>query len=306
MSAHLDDRAARTRARLAPIAGQFPFPPRFLSHAGVHQHYVDEGPRDAAPLLFLHGNPTWSFLWRRPIAALGDRYRCVAPDHVGCGMSDQPADYEYRLLRHVANVERLVESLRLTRITLVMHDWGGPIGFGFARRHPDLVARLVILNTAAFRLDRLPWRLAACRVPGLGPLLVRGLNGFARGATRMAVARPLPPAVRKGYLLPYATWASRVALLRFVQDIPLSPSHPSYAEAEAIDRALDSFRDRPAALLWGERDWCFTPAVRARFEARLPGAEVHRFAAAAHLVVEDAADAVVAAIAGFLARNPLP
>ena len=306
MSTPRDDRATATARRLAPIAAQYPFASHFLAHDGISQHYVDEGPRDGETLLFLHGNPTWSFFWRRPIAALRDRYRCVAPDHVGCGMSDKPEKYEYRLVRHIENVERLVAALALKRITLVVHDWGGAIGMGFARRRPELVERLVFLNTAAFRLARLPLRLAICRVPGLGRFLVRGLNGFALGAALMAVTKRLPPEVKAGYLLPYDSWANRVATLRFVEDVPLDASHPSWAEATAIDEALTSFRDRPAVLLWGERDWCFTPAVRATFQERLPDAEVHRFEDAGHYVIEDAPGRVVAGIEDFLAQHPLP
>jgi cis-3-alkyl-4-acyloxetan-2-one decarboxylase len=299
------DRRAEARARVAPITAQYPFEPHFLEQGADALHYLDEGPRDAAPLLFLHGNPTWSFYWRRPILALRDRFRCVAPDHMGCGLSDRPQRYEYRLERHIANVEALVASLDLQRITLVVHDWGGPIGMGFARRHPELIERLVILNTAGFRIDRLPLRLALCRIPLLGRLAIRGGNAFARGATMMAVARPLPPEVKRGLLLPYDSWRNRIATLAFVEDIPMREDHPSYAESKAIEEAVASFDDRPAVLIWGEQDWCFTPAMRERWQGLLPHAEVHRFEDASHYVIEDAPRRVVTAIEEFLAKHPL-
>ena len=299
-------RLRAAREKLALLGAEYPFEPRFLENDGVWQHYLDEGPRDGEALLFLHGNPTWSFLWRRLIGALRDRRRCVAPDHVGCGLSDKPADYEYVLRNHIGGVERLVEHLGLERITLVMHDWGGVIGMGFARRHPELVSRLVILNTAAFHDGRIPRRILLCRTPILGAIAVRDLNVFVRLATTMAVAKPMPPEVKRGFLLPYDGWANRVAIHRFVQDIPLAPSHRSYAELTAIDDSLDEFRDRPAILLWGERDWCFTPRFREVWQRRLPHAEVYRFDDASHYVTEDAAGEVFVALEGFLEKHPLP
>lgn len=309
-----------TSAPAAPVAGHwkraaaahlelgelYPFAQHFHDHDGVFQHYLDEGPRSAPPLLFLHGNPTWSFAWRRLVTPLGKEHRVVVPDHVGCGLSDKPARYPYVLERHIENLERLVLALDLKRITLVLHDWGGAIGMGFARRHPERVARLVFLNTAAFLGGDMPLRIALCRTPLLSELFLLGLNGFARAATRMAVVRPLPAEVRRGYLFPYQTPASRIALLRFVQDIPRKPAHPSYAEVDAIDRALDAFRDRPACLIWGERDWCFTPDYRRLFEARLPRAESHPLPNAAHYVFEDEPEAVSATLQAFLASHPLP
>lgn len=306
LPARLEERQREARLRLAELRTLYPFEPRFLEHDGVFQHYVDEGPRDAAPLLFLHGNPTWSFLWRRALSALRDRHRVVAPDHVGCGLSDKPPAYPYTLARHAENVVDLVQELGLERITLVLHDWGGAIGMAFARRRPELVARLIVLNTAAFRAQRLPLRLAACRVPVLGRLAVLGLNAFARGATLMAVERPLPAEVKRGYLLPYDSWESRVATLAFVQDIPLAPGHPSYDELVAVEEALERFRERPTLILWGERDWCFTPRFRQEWERRFPSAEVVRFEDAGHYLTEDAGEGVVRAMAAFLEARPLP
>jgi haloalkane dehalogenase len=305
-----EDPGARHWARSAVAHGLFgelyPFSQHFHDHGGLFQHYLDEGPRAAPPCLLLHGNPTWSFAWRRLVPALAKKQRVVAPDHIGCGLSDKPRNYPYRLVQHVENLERLVLALDLKCITLILHDWGGAIGMGFARRHPERVARLVFMNTAAFVSGDIPRRIALCKKPLLGELLVRRMNAFALGAMRMAVTKPLPEDVRRGYLFPYGSYASRIALLRFVQDIPLDDSHPSYAELEAIDAALDAFRDRPTCLVWGERDWCFTPTFRQLFEARFPAAESHPLAGAAHLLFEDEPEGVRAAIEGFLAAYPLP
>jgi haloalkane dehalogenase len=297
-------------ATVRATAVEYPFEPQRLDLDGVGLSYVDEGPRDAPPLLFVHGNPTWSFFWRHPIQAFRDRYRCVAVDHVGCGRSDKPQDYPYRLAQHVANLERLILALDLERITLVVHDWGGPIGLGAVLRHPERLARVVLTNTAGFPNDswggRAPLRIRACLTPLFGELAVRGMNAFAGMATFMAVERPLTPAVKDGYLEPYDGWKNRIATIRFVQDIPLSKAHPSYAMLSEVERGLERLETLPTCILWGERDWCFTPRFREEWQRRLPEAEVHALANAGHYLVEDAREEVVAKIGSFLERNPLP
>jgi haloalkane dehalogenase len=289
---------------------EYPFESHRLElGGGVGLHYVDEGPPDAPPLLFVHGNPTWSFFWRHPVRAFRDRYRCVAVDHVGCGRSDKPQDYPYRLAQHVENLERLIEELDLQRVTLVVHDWGGPIGLGAALRHPERLERVVITNTAGFPNDswggRAPWRIRVCRTPLFGELAVRGMNAFAGMATVMAVEQPLAPAVKDGYLAPYDGWRNRIATIRFVQDIPLTKDHPSYVTLQEIERGLEHLKNLPTCILWGERDWCFTPAFREEWQRRLPNAEAHPIADAGHYLVEDARDEVLARIDSFLERNPL-
>lgn len=281
----------------------YPFTSHHLDVGGHRLHYLDEGPRDAPPVLLLHGNPTWSFYWRALVVALRDRFRVVVPDHLGCGLSDKPAGWPYRLAGHVENVTRLVEVLDLRGITLGVHDWGGAIGFGFATRRPERVDRFVVTNTAAFRSTAIPLRIAVCRIPGLGALGVRGLNGFVRAATIMATERGLAPDVREGYLAPYGSWDERVAIHRFVQDVPLAPSHPSWAELVRIEEGLARLRGRPMLLVWGERDWCFTPAFRAEWQQRFPDAEVHAVADAGHLVLEDAPDTVAGHVRAFLDRR---
>ncbi len=274
---------------------EYPFAHHFLDTPAGALHYVDEGPRDASPLLCVHGNPTWSFFYRRVIEQFAPTRRVVAPDHLGCGLSDKPQDWTYRLADHVDNLERLVLELDLRDITLVVHDWGGAIGAGLAVRHPDRIARLFVMNTAAFPSSRIPLRIAVCRTPLLGELAVRGFNAFARAAVHMATEAPgrMTPTVRKGYLAPYDSWRSRIATHRFVQDIPMSPSHPSYATLQAIDSDLRLLRGKPMRIAWGERDWCFTPAFREEWERRFPLAEVLALPDAGHYLLEDAHERVL-------------
>lgn len=280
----------------------YPFTSRHLEVAGHRLHYLDEGPPDAPVVLALHGNPTWSFYWRALLLALREHHRVVVPDHLGCGLSDKPQGWPYRLEGHVANVRALVEHLDLRGITLVVHDWGGAIGFGAATADPGRYARFLVTNTAAFPSPRIPLRIAACRIPGLGALAVRGLNGFARAATRMATERGLAPEVAAGLVAPYDSWAARVATLRFVEDIPMRPSHPSWGALTRIAEALPTLSDRPMALVWGERDWCFTPAFREEWERRFPGATVDRVEDAGHYLMEDAPERVIGAARALLAE----
>jgi cis-3-alkyl-4-acyloxetan-2-one decarboxylase len=284
------------------LAREYPIAPRgFSTPRGATMSYLDEGPRADEAVLMLHGNPTWSYYYREVVQALARSRRCIVPDHVGMGLSDKPQDYPYTLATRIGDLEALVRSLGLKRVDLVVHDWGGAIGFGFAARHPELIRRIVILNTAAFAMNRIPARIALCKLPMIGPLLVRGLNGFAWPATRMTMhRRALTPDEKRAYLFPYDSWANRVAVSEFVRDIPMSPSHASWATLQAAERGLAEFRDRPALIIWGGRDFCFNDLFLERWRKELPQAEVVRIADAGHYVIEDAREEAVPRIASFL------
>jgi cis-3-alkyl-4-acyloxetan-2-one decarboxylase len=284
---------------------QYPFTSRQLDLGGHRYHYVDEG--QGQTLLLVHGNPTWSFYWRNLFRSLSPRYRVIAVDHMGCGLSDKPRDYPYCLARHIDNLVELVERLDLREVTLLAHDWGGPIGLGAALAQRQRFARFVLFNTAAFRSRRIPWRISACRVPLFGRLAVQGVNAFARAALRMAVCHPerMTPAVRAGLLAPYDTWQNRQAIYRFVQDIPLSKKHPSHATLLGIEERLSQLSECPWLFLWGMRDWCFTPEFLERFLTFFPRAEVQRYADAGHYVVEDAHERIAPAVDDFIQRHPL-
>ncbi len=287
----------------------YPFIGHFLSLDGRRLHYLDEGA--GAPVVMLHGNPTWSFYYRELVKELRGAYRCVVPDHMGCGRSDCPPDaqYDYTLDRRARDLEALLDHLGLReQLTLVLHDWGGMIGMLFAHRFPERVKRLVVLNTAAFHLPKakkLPWQIDWCRNTPLGPLLVRGLNAFVRGALRLGAVRPLSADVRAGYLEPYDSWERRRAVLRFVQDIPLRPDDRAYDLVSEVERGLHRFADVPTLICWGLRDFVFDAHFLAEWRRHFPNAEVHEFPDAGHLVLEDARDAILPLVHDFLAAHPL-
>jgi pimeloyl-ACP methyl ester carboxylesterase len=282
----------------------YPFAPKtFTTETGARLSYLDEGPRSDEAVLMLHGNPTWSFFYRDIVRTLAPNLRCIVPDHVGMGLSEKPQDYDYSLGSRIADVEALVVSLGLKKLHLIVHDWGGAIGLGFATRHPELIGRMVILNTAAFFSRHIPRRIALCRAGLLGKIIVRGFNGFAGPASWMSTVRPLAPDVKRGFLFPYDSWANRVAVHRFVQDIPMSASHPTRPVLDAIEAKLPLLADREKLILWGGRDFCFNDHFLARWREIFPRAAVHRYADAGHYVLEDAGVDATERISRFLQLN---
>jgi pimeloyl-ACP methyl ester carboxylesterase len=280
----------------------YPFSPKsFQTPQGARMSYLDEGPAGDEAVVMLHGNPTWSFFYRDLVRELAPRFRCIAPDHVGMGLSEKPRTYDYRLASRIADIEALVDALGLRRIHLVVHDWGGAIGFGLAGRRPGAIGRIVILNTAAFPSTRIPLRIALCRAPLVGEFIVRGLNGFAEPATWMAMAaRRLTWEERRGYIHPYNSWASRIGVHRFIRDIPLEPDHPSRALLEEIARRLPALSRHEKLVVWGGRDFCFDDSFLSRWREIYPDARVERLERAGHYVLEDSGAEARTLISNFL------
>ena len=283
----------------------YPFTSLYFDLNPYKLHYLDEG--DGEVLLFLHGNPTWSFYYRSLIQNFQGRYRCVAPDHIGCGFSDKPQDYSYTLTTHIDNLEKLVGFLGLKNITLMVHDWGGAIGMGLAVRKPELIKRLVLFNTASFLSMDIPLRIGLCRMPLLGTILIRYLNLFVRGVLRFGLKRRkrLTQNIRAGYLAPYDTFESRIAILKFVQDIPMEQGVPSYSVMQYIESNLKQFDGYPILIIWGSEDFCFNVKFLNKWREIFPRAEVREVCNAGHLVVEDASDEIIPWIEGFLRKNDI-
>nr|HID59159.1 alpha/beta fold hydrolase [Desulfobacterales bacterium] len=288
------------------FAPLYPFQSHFVKIKGHRLHYLDQGKGE--PLLMLHGNPTWSFFYRNFIPELSKTNRAIVPDHIGCGFSDKPQDYDYTLKNHISNLEALVTYLDLSDITLIMHDWGGPIGMGFAVRNPERVKRFVILNTAAFPPPEnyhFPWRIRICRTPVLGEIIVRVLNLFVRLAIPFAVMHKdrITPQIRRAYLAPYNNYGNRIAVLRFVQDVTLSARDPSYDLMLTIEENLIQFKDRPILILWGGKDFVLNKKVLEKWCSIFPEAEVRIIPDAGHYLQEDAYERIVPMISAFLKAN---
>ena len=283
----------------------YPFASHNLQFDKFRYHFLDEG--EGNPLLMVHGNPTWSFYYRNLILGFKNTHRCVVPDHMGMGKSDKPQNYPYTLSQHIDNLEKLADHLKLDDITLVVHDWGGAIGMGFAIRHPERIRRLVIFNTAAFLSQEIPLSLRLCRLPGFGAIAIRGFNAFARCAVRWACVKQerMTDAVQAGYLAPYDNFSNRVANLRFVQDIPMNLDSPSYPVVKEIEEKLQLFREHPVQIIWGAQDFVFNDHFLKRWQEIYPQAEVHRMADAGHYVLEDAHEKIIPMMQNFFEHNPL-
>jgi cis-3-alkyl-4-acyloxetan-2-one decarboxylase len=298
-----------TTEQTRPFTGiwekEYPFADHWLDLGEERLHYVDEGRvEEASTLLFLHGNPTWSFYWRHLIQWFNHTHRCVAPDHMGCGLSDKPQVYPYTLAQHIANARSLVHHLDLRDIVRCLHDWGGAIGMGLAAQIPDRIKGFVIFNTAAFPSRRMPLSIGLCRLPGFGAFAIRGLNAFVRGALVRGARKPLSAEGKAGYLAPYASWDDRIANLRFVQDIPMSAGHESWSTLQEVERGLGRFASHPMLLCWGRHDFVFNDQFMHEWQRRFPKSETQYFENAGHFVVEDARNEIIGAMKNFLAGRP--
>ena len=281
----------------------YPFTSLYFDLKPYKLHYIDEG--EGEVLLFLHGNPTWSFYYRNLIQSFQARYRCIAPDHIGCGFSDKPQDYNYTLRNHIDNLEKLVDFLGLKNITLVVHDWGGAIGMGLAVRRPKLIKRIVLFNTASFLSSEIPLRIRLCRIPFLGAIAIRHLNLFVKGVLCFGLKRKkkLANNVRAGYLAPYDTFTNRIANLKFVHDIPIEPTVASYSVIHNIENNLKQFKDRPILIIWASEDFCFNRNFLNRWRYFFPEAVVREVSNAGHLIVEDANDEIISWMEVFFKKN---
>src|SRR5215210_4528964 len=269
----------------------YPFTSRYADLAGSRLHYVDEG--SGPPLLLLHGNPTWSFLYREIVRGLRDRYRCLAIDYPGFGLSRPAAGYGFTPAEHAGVVEQLVLQLDLTDVTMMVQDWGGPIGFAVATRHPQRFAAFVIGNTWAWPKSDPGTQLFSRFLGGpVGRRLILNRNVFVERILPGGVRRRKPSdAVMDAYRGPFPTPGSRRPVAVFPREI--LGSRPFLAE---VERRLPALRDRPALLVWPTGDVAFRDRERRRWEELFPDHRTVLLEGAGHYIQEDAADEIVAAI----------
>jgi len=278
----------------------YPFSSNYLDIGGLKYHYLDEG--EGPILLMLHGNPTWSFYYRNLILALRENYRVIVPDHMGCGFSDKPQDYDYRLKTHIDNLSLLLDDLKITKMSMLVHDWGGPIGLGCILQQPEILKKLVVFNTTAFLTTQYPKRILLCKMPIIGTLAIRCFNYFALAASYMCSKKKgkMTAEVRAGYLKPYNSYENRIANQRFVQDIPLNDKHPTWETGLEMSHNLHKIEHVPKLICWGKQDFCFNDHFLESWKNRFPDADVHEFDYAGHYVVEDAIDDIIPLVTDFL------
>ena len=286
----------------------FPFTRNYINRNGQQYHYVNEG--QGSPVVMVHGNPSWSFYYRNLVSELSKNHQCIVPDHIGCGLSDKPDDegYDYTLAKRIDDLAALLEHLEVKEnITLVVHDWGGMIGMGYAARYPERIKRLVILNTGAFHLPKakkLPPALWLGRNTFIGTVLVRGFNAFSSIASIIGVKRkPMAKEIRQAYVAPFNSWQNRISTLRFIQDIPLKPSDRNYQLVTDISDSLAQFNKLPMLICWGLKDFVFDKHFLAEWQQRFPQAQVHAFDDCGHYILEDASDEVVPLVSDFLSAS---
>jgi haloalkane dehalogenase len=291
------------------FGGTWPFEPHFSGGAGERLHYVDEGPRDGRPVVLLHGNPAWSYLYRRFLPAIADAgHRAIAVDLLGFGRSDKPGDTgAYAIERHVERTAALLDDLELQDACLVVHDWGGPIGLPWAVRSPARVSRLMILNTFSPTLPGPMGKggsLRMLRTRGVGELIAKVRDGITEDFLLGSGTRHrdrLDGDAKDAYRTPHPDRASRTALLAFPRQVPLSPDGPVAELSRATDEGLRThFRDRPAHICWGMRDVLFGEAVLDLWQQTLPAAGVTRVEDAGHFLQEDAHERVISALLTLL------
>ena len=288
----------------------YPFKSNFLNINGLYYHYLDEGMGE--PVLMIHGNPTWSFYFRLLVKSLSTNYRVIVPDHIGCGLSQQPDDQQYgfRLQDRVWDLTVLMRHLKLQhKVTLILHDWGGMIGLAWALDHISQIGRIIVMNTAGFfppNGKTIPWRLKMIHSGGkLIEQAVLKFNLFARAAIYMAPRKPLPHHTIAGLLAPYDTPHNRLATLKFVLDIPLRKTDPSGEIVARVDENLHQICQCAVLILWGAHDFVFDHDYYKIWCQRLPHAEAHFFKNAGHYLVEDIPNRLIFLIKQFLHNYPL-
>jgi haloalkane dehalogenase len=276
----------------------YAFGPRYLEQDGLRMHYVDEG--SGSPILLLHGEPTWAFLYRKMIPALSAVGRTIVPDYFGFGRSDKPTrieDYSYDF--HYASIERFAEDLDLRDATVLVHDWGGPIGLRLAVEHPDRVARLVILNTGigAGRAPSEEWLRFRAFVRRVGTDLVPGQ------LIRISAVAELADEVVEAYNAPFPTPESKAGVLAFPEQVPTEMDHPNAVTMLEVRAALERW-EKPALVLFSDSDPIFSTVAAEHMASRIPGAGPAEFiAGAGHFLQEEKGEEIAARIVRFLAES---
>lgn len=294
------------------FGGNWPYSPKWFDSEDGRMHYVDEGPSDGRPIIMVHGNPTWGYLYRRFIDSVTKAgYRAIVLDHLGFGRSDKPDNEAlYQIEKHADRCEALLESIDLQNATVLVQDWGGPIGLAWVARHPERVRSLAILNTFCHRPKAavsLPIPLRLFRTRFVGEVMVKGLNAFVKvflfKAGMMHPTR-LTDQDKAAYLAPHTSWSSRTAVLVFPREIPAGPyGRVSDFIAGIHGQLVPAFKDKPMFIAWPMKDIAFTPDMLDDFWLNdFPEAEVLRVEDAGHYIQEDAHEIIIPQLINFLKK----
>ncbi len=293
------------------FGGTWPYDAKWFESEDGRMHYVDEGPRGGKPVVMMHGNPTWGYLYRNFIPRLVEAgYRAIVPDCLGFGRSHKPDDPElYRIPRHAARIEALLESLDLQNATPVVQDWGGPIGLAWATRHPERVRSLFILNTFAHRPPgkvKLPVPLHLFRTPGVGEVMVKGMHAFVKVFLfKAGVTHPerIGPNERAAYLAPHPNWSSRTSILVFPREIPSGAEGRVSDFLAGVEEGLSAFSAKPVFIAWAMKDIAFTPDLLEQLWLKtFPHAQVLKLEDAGHYLQEDAHERIIPSLLEFRAK----
>lgn len=286
----------------AAVKKLFPFESKYCQLTDGLIHYVDYTEASGNPpvVLLLHGNPTWGFYYRNLIKQLAPYFRVIAPDYIGCGLSERPKSKRFRAIDRIHQTLELIDKLEIKKFSLVMHDWGGSIGTGVAIRRVSSLERLVYLNTTLTETETLPLiiKLAASKITGR--FLTRHSRNFLRVTTDYGVSKKLSKEVRYGYMYPYRKAKLREAIWDFVDDIPFDSDHPTYIQMMELAISIPSLSEVPVQIVWGLRDPCFHREMLSRVAEHFPHAEILEFPNASHLVLEDEPEEAGSAITQFL------
>ncbi len=277
---------------------EYPFASHYFQTAAGKLHYVDEG--EGQPIVMLHGNPTWSFLYRNLIKRLRSQYRCIAPDHLGFGLSDKPVDWSYLPEEHAKNLAALFDHLGLKNITLVVQDWGGPIGMHYAVTHPENVARIIVMNTWAWPVNRDPHYVMFSAFMGgpIGRMLIKKRNFFAGTFMRAAFGdkSKLSEAAHQHYLRALPTAEARKGCYVFPKQIVASTPW-----LEQLWSKIAVLKDKPTLFVWGMKDVAFREKELQRWQSALPNSQTVRLPTVGHFVQEEAPEELGKAVTAFLA-----
>ena len=284
--------------------GTFPFKPNFKEINGFQMHYVDEG--EGEPIVCVHGEPTWGYLYRKFIPPLAKFNRVIVPDHMGFGKSDVPQDKPYTLAQHIDNLTKLLLELDLKDITLVFQDWGGPISLGFATAHPERVKRLVIMNTGVGVLPAgsKTW-ISDMEEKGIYENVLGNMAEFIpQMFASTLVNKTADETMIRAYTAPFPNRTSCIGAIAFPRDIPVGDNHPSANTMRSIRKKLGLLNDKAKIIIWGMRDQIFPKRVLDWWKKVYPDAESHGLYEAGHFLQEDAPEKIIAIITDFLRKNP--